>query len=416
VARLWYSGFETQLASSTALLDGECDNSTGGVTGRTTGSPTFNTSVQRSGAACLSNAAAATFYRIDPTMVLDRTYWVRGYYRFSAVTPSTGLTILQANLNAINVMSLQITASNEWRVLDANNATLFTSSGASIIVADTWYQVEMELMVPTAGNGTVALRIDGKELFRSDLGVDVNNSVTTPLFRFGWTGATAPPGTLFLDDMAFNDNQGASQNSWCGPGKIVFLKPTAATPGTSWEGPQTTGADTTNLHDNVDNTPPLGVAHADTDANALRYVFNAASVNSNFDATCATYASNNVRDADWISCVQAVVRASTNSVTGTNDATIRLVSGPADAGDTTINLELSAIAGTEPTGWKSYRTPVLYDPIVGETTAPVVRIAKNTGGSTRAWMADLMGVLVEYHPSSTIFRPAGNRNHYLIGQ
>jgi hypothetical protein len=399
MARLYSSGFETQQQSTTANYHGETafDGANNTVVTQV-GTPSFDTTNQRSGAACLLCDASGDYVRIATGVygTLGRTYYTRAALRFSDATPSAATQVIRLEINTVYTASVRLKTDGTLAIFDANSAQV--GSASSALSDNTWYVVEMESMIPAAGNGTLGLRVGGTEVARST-DVDVNNSVTSPRMHIG-NAAGGVTFNVWVDDVAINDDQGAAQNSHCGLGKVILLKPTGDSAlGTGWEAPQTTGSDTTNIYTAVANTPPVGVAHSDVDANNQAYVFNAANVgsDSNYDVNCQTYTAGGIDADDTVLVTQALVRATTASTTGTNNFGIQSVSNPADAGATTgLNLETGAAGGTDPTGWKSYRTPVQYAPSVTKGTSPVVRAIRTQTGITRAHQVDLMGLLVEY--------------------
>jgi hypothetical protein len=395
MARLLSSGFEVQIASTTSNYNGETELGGSVVASVVTGSPTFDTTNHRSGAAALSCAAASTYHQWSPVFVLDRTYYLRAYIRVNALPVTNANIVLNAVAASVAVVQVQLNTDSTLSLLDAAGNV---GSPSAALSAATWYRIELEFMIPTAGAGIVGLYLDGTQIARS-ITADTNNSVAANTqIRVGWTTPGAPGQTILVDDVALNDNQGADQNTFPGSGKIVLLKPTSHSAIGNWVGPQTTGDDTTSLNLNVDNTPPLGVAFADTDANAERFAFNVTNAaTQNFDLNVTDYTTAGITGTDTVMLCQALGRMSVNTTTGTNTGAVAGVSNPACTATTANNLELTGVAGTEPTGWKSIRTAPTYAPSVTLGTSPVVRVQKEVANANAA-MVDLMGLLVEYQP------------------
>ena len=397
MARLFTSGFETQLLSTLPTYHGEANAS--GITCTSVGTPTVDTSVQRSGAACMNGATGGANYMniISPVTVLDRHYYFRGYFRFADATPSSALTFCTQLGATLTIVVFRLSTAGRIQVLDANSVQV--GSDSATLSDNTWHRLEYHLVIPTASTGTVEAKLDGTT-FVSSSAVDVNNSVaSTTNIRVGHV-QTGTITNVYVDDLAVNDDQGSDQNSWVGEGKVILLKPTADSAiGSGWEAPQTSGSDTTDIYTAVDTTPPVGVLsgapHSDVDANNQAYIFNAAANTNSYDATLETYTAGGIGASDTITLVQPLVRASVNSTTGTNTLGITGVSNPAIAEVTGFNLELTAVAAAEPVGWKSFRGTVTYAPSVTKGTGPVVR-AHKINSSTNANMVDLMGLYVEY--------------------
>lgn len=398
MARLFTSGFEVQITSTNANYNGEAELGAPNIGAAVTGSPTFNTTDQRSGAACLSCAATTTYQAWSPALVLDRTYYLRAYLRVQALPVATATNLVQILAGSVAVAYVQIKTDSTLQLLDAAGNV---GSPSSAISAGTWYRIELEFMIPTASVGIVGFYLDGTQIARS-ITADTNNSVaaTTAVRAGSVSGAGGQ--TILVDDVALNDDQGADQNTLPGAGKVVLLKPVSHSAIGNWVGPQTTGDDTTNLEQNVDNTPPLGVAHSDADANAGFYAFNITNAaTQNFDLNVTDYTTAGITGSDTIKLCQALGRMSVNTATGTNTGAVAGVSNPAITATTAFNLETGAIAGTEPTGWKSVRTAPTYAPSVTLGTSPVVRVQKEVA-NTSAAMVDLMGLLVEYQPPAPV--------------
>ena len=218
---------------------------------------------------------------------LDRAYFARAYFRFTDASPAT----VAYPIGAYTSTTLSAASGS-------TNGTLTLRSGAAPGTAigspssglsdNTWYMLSSEIIVPTAGSGTLEARLDGS-VFATSAAASVGTTGATGAFRFGNLVASTAGLKVYTDDVAVNDDQGANQNSYPGAGKVILLKPTADSAIGNWVSPQTTGDDTTDLWDNVNNTPPLGVAHLDDDASAGKYVFNIVSGGkSNFTSRCRT--------------------------------------------------------------------------------------------------------------------------------
>jgi hypothetical protein len=358
-----------------------------------TNTTTYQSSVARNGGMALQcSPSAANYEQITGlTHTVDVPTYARFYFRFNAA-PTETLQVWAWRLNATVVATLDLLTTRAIRLNVPASGSAGSSSALSV---DTWYLIETSITIPASGNGSVELRIDGVTAVGPSAG-NVGTTLTPSTHRIGHVTGTETATTLYYDDLAINDGTGANQNTWPGEGNISLLLPTADNAkGTGWEAPQTTGSDTTDLYQAVDNVPPVGVAHSDADANNGAYIFNAANLGaaSDYRATCQT--PNAILPAGApIMLSQAYMRASCNSTTGTNDMELQGIT-PSDSA-VTCNVEQTAVAGTEPTGWKSFRTAVTYRPSLALTDAPVVEATKILTGSTRAHMVDQMGLLVEW--------------------
>ena len=393
MARLATTGFEVQHISPDAEL--------GPLSGATTGSPTITTSTVRSGAAALS-VPASSWWRIDgfaPT--LGRSYFLRTYVRFSSVAPSATLPLVSFYGSGVNAWSVSMTTGGSLGIFQADFGAQVGSG--TTLSANTWYRVEVEWNIPAASTGTLGLYVDGTQIARSTT-ADVNNSTTSTQCYIGNDAATGV--TVFFDDIALNDDQGANQNTLPGAGNVVMLKPTSDNAvGTGWEAPQTAGSDVTAIFTSLDNTPPTGVAHSDVDANNARYIFNIASTTTgNYDANMTTYTAAGIGASDTITLVQTIINTGQPVATARAGA-VDLVSNPDQGTETSFSTFANGVAGTWPTNWRTTRGLLVYRPERDEGNRPVARVGKRVA-NVAVVMADLLGVYVEYVPGAPASRPA----------
>src|SRR5580765_1854633 len=178
------------------------------------------------------------------------------------------------------------------------------------LVTGVWYRLEVSVTFTIIAATSVNVTINEARLNGVALTI-----ASGSLYNRTWTSATPqavysvaagwnnPPGAnkvCYVDDVATNDSSGAQQNSWCGEGKIVLLKPTADNAiGTGWTD---SGGATTGLWQSVDNTPPTGIA--DTTSSAGHQIRNASSSSSNYDATLTTYAAAGIGASDTITVIK----------------------------------------------------------------------------------------------------------------
>jgi len=400
MARLFTAGFESAIASTTTTLHGESELGWSANTISAVGTASVQTTVARnSGWAAQCNPSGGNYHQFTiGNHTFDQPMYTRAYVRVDDETPSQLLQLFTWRINAVIVGDI---------VLNTNGTISLRASGTVIgssaaISPNTWYRLESKIIVPTGGgatSGTLELKIDGSVVATSSA-CNTGSSVTTTTHRWGHLNSGESQTTVYTDDIAFNDHTGSAQNGYPGAGNVSLLIPTSDNAaGTGWEAPQTTGSDTTNLYDAINNRPPVGVAHSDVDANNLKYIFNAANLAggtwSDYRANCQTL--NAAGAGSTIALSQTYARLSCDSTTGTNDMEIQGQT-PSDTA-ATVTVETAGVAGTEPTGWKSFRTAPTYSPSLTPTTVPVVEATKILTGSTRAHMVDAMGLMVEWTPT-----------------
>lgn len=396
MARLGTSGAESRLITATVARSGEPPFAATGTVGINTGGNA------RTGEACFSMATGGANFittAVAPASTA-RNYYGRAAVKFSDATPAAAIRILAFYTSTTAICYVQLNTDGTLSLYDKAGVIGTT---AATLVDDTYAVVELAVNLPASGgtnNGYVEARLNGSS-FAASSAANTGITVTTPSFRVGQIVSVASSSTMYVDDVAINDDQGAQaqQKSWPGNGYVDVLWPTAdSSVGGSWQAPQTTGADTTNIYDAVDNRPPGGVAHSDVDANNLKYIFDAASETAAYDATCENYTTAGVGGTGVIQIAQAVFRLAGDSATGTNNGSGRIVSNPADGADTTFTAGFDIVAdtdGTSTAAWGSWRTTINYAPSVTLGTQPVIRINKITA-ATRAHMVDQAYLLFEY--------------------
>jgi hypothetical protein len=99
-------------------------------------------------------------------------------------------------------------------------STTLISTGTLPAANSTWYLLEIHLIV--GNSGVFQLKVDG--VLDIDYSGDTSPGSETTVDRFIlFDGSTNPA----FDDLALNDTTGAVDNSWCGDGHIILLKPNA---------------------------------------------------------------------------------------------------------------------------------------------------------------------------------------------
>lgn len=334
-----------------------------------------------------------------PGFTLGRSYWARVWYQVDTL-PGTTSEIL-GFVNGTTGSGLRVKANGSIAFYDDSaSATELMASAAGSIAVDTWFKVEVRVKlaaVPTSSNGEAELWVNDV-LIGSQTGIDLGTTNWNAL-RIGWlntSGLTA----VWFTDVAVNDDQGTDQNGRPDADGVGTVHHILA--GTdSVDGLFTAGGGGTDLKAAVGGKPPGGVAQASATSTSQILSTNTAATDS---CEIISLPYNDVIPVGHeIRLMNMIARIGTSSTTGTNPGTMRLLSNPADSGDATIDFEGStAVAGTDPAGWRSYRSAYVYRPSVARGTGATMRLVKNhTGG--RYNMCSYMAVVVE-----TIPRPPTN--------
>lgn len=361
-----------------------------------------DTTVFRSGLASFkfdsgaSNQASSIIVTAPTVFVDGVTYYFRGYMR-TAAAPGSAVAI--ANLGNQNNLAIRLRTDGGLEL--AVNTAAQGSPSAS--VADSsWHLLELKgVATATTTWAAAEVRLDGVSVATWSGSLARAGSST-----FGWAAAPGASTIINWDDVAINDSTGANNNTWCGAGVAVLLKPTAdSAVGTGWTLGTGTAISGGTAKTAVSNTPPLGVADltAGSDPKQIR---NAASnANSSYDATMTTYTAAGVGASDTIKAVQCWTATGAPSATTPKQGTVGIVSNPAV---TNIALLSSGtfesgggIAGTYGTQWHWSPGTMTETPSVTKGTAPVMRITQVTA-STLVAMVCAMFIYVDYTPAAVI--------------
>lgn len=381
MARLFTTGMEGRIAPTTTAtsVDGFF----------TAGPPAIETTIVRGLSTASSKHTAATTYwnTTALTTTNGRAYYCRGYFYLTA-NPGAAQDIIRWNTGAGVALRAVVQTDGTIQLQTSGGAQIGTASAA--IPLNTWFRLEVKGQLaasPTTSNGTTEAKIDGGTSF--GVATNANLGTTAPTqWRIGLVNGVVAGYTLYLDDVAINDDQGANENTWPGEGNVVLLKAASDASRGNWTG----GAGgTTSLFDAINNTPPIGSATA-TNANQIRNTTSGLNQFGTFN--CETYTSAGIDGTYTIKLAAAVGRYGA-AATGTLPGGISVTSNPADSGDATFAFrDAGANAGTEPAGWKSVVGNLVYAPTVTLGTAPIVRVNKNVALTTACYF-DQVGLMVE---------------------
>ena len=359
------------------------------------GAPTIDTAVKRTGAASYKATAVNAYHQRAFTGVLDRAYFFRCYYQFS--NNPTGLHRLAKVMTAAAGGILFLEFLNGSRVLRiTNSAGTVQATGTIVLNAGTWYQIEIMVDVPAAGNTPVEIRVDGVTEISGSFAL---GNTAPGQYRFGCTdgnlgGITA----LYYDDIAINDDQGSDQNSWPGAGSVYALlgaaDPGTGTATTNWTKP---GGATTNRHTSV-GKPLVYQADSTSSADAEKFVRNPTNAASQFEIDVTDYTTAGIPAGDAIALVQPVAGTGSTSATDTTGS-LEGLSNPVVASKAMTTFD-NGIASATVTTWPRTDGNVVYNPSVTRGTRPRVRLAR--AAANRIVMCNLLALLVETSPPATI--------------
>lgn len=203
-----------------------------------TGSPTISTGTVRSGLASLNipSLASATPKGVRwqfAAAAADGGFHPRAYYDF-VTFPVTGSTVMQLNDTADFANPIV------WVTVDQNKTfTLFDEDGqigssSSPLVTGTWYRLELYFdRNEAAGSHNVFAFLDGVQ-FAGSTSRDLSAGVLGYSVGGNLNSEVNAVGAWFIDDVAFNDENGSNETSDPGEGEIIRLNPNAAGDNADW--------------------------------------------------------------------------------------------------------------------------------------------------------------------------------------
>ncbi len=416
MTRLWDSGaeFNTLTASGThpTLLNGgmEMIFNDGGanfvVDATTKRSGNYSFKVD-SGAGSSDNNSRVVFADIGVTGTLGRNYYFRGYWYFpsSSSFPSGTVRILMAHKSAVSGLARVDLTSSGTLYLGTGNSGNQVGSATGVLNKDQWYRVELRWKTDTGAADECEFRLDGTQIAVTT-GASISDNAADH-FYFSCPDNPGANRVWYVDDLAFNDDQGSAQNSWCGPGKIGLSLPISDNARGTWTGGV---GGTTNLYQAIDNTPPVGTA-SETDTSQIESNANSGSAPADFNMTAPSTLGMGANDIMRVARLTVV--HGEDVTTGTKTGSMTVVSNPAQGSSDTFTFgdNQATALGTWPSFWVTRPGTTLYDPSVTPSTSPVARVTK-TDTTTRVASVCFMGITFEWEPQWGIpLRPMGSRTY-----
>jgi hypothetical protein len=375
--------------------------------------PAVDATIAHSGLYSYKVTAAGSGMRAATTAVDGRWLYARCWFRFDALpTITTDILRWYVNNNSSS-MSADVRLQSDGKLLYEFLGGFSQLSPA--VSVNTWVCVEF------AVRGRVGIGYDGifrfngvtlgTPMFTSNTGVTLT---TIPdACRFGYLGALSSPlTTVWLDDIALNDDSGSSQNSWPGTdGKIVHLVPVSdSAVGSDWKS-NTLTAFSPGAYDCLNNRPIVNNAFG-TGGAQIQTRDNVANVTapaSNLDVTTEPY-STYLGSGDEVKLCQH--RFFIGDSSGTNQPQVagQITSNPAEASETVYTSLVAAATTALNSGWKEGFGPILSQPSVNKANGAVLRTGKRTA-STDSVGCCYAALQVEYGPSTA---PTGFRRFLAV--
>lgn len=374
LARIWTIGFESNDIT---------------IEGFISPSPFVTDTVTvRSGTYSLKRLASSTAARTASLAgALDRAWFLRVYYMFSALPASQISLMYFKDSGAANVMGLELMTDGTVKFGVSPNL-----QSTLPLAANVWHSIEMSYKAITGADNEFGARINEEFLFGTAAG---SEAAPDTVHLFG-TNTTI---TGWFDDIALNDDTGASQKSWPGPGKVVLLVPISDNArDTLWTGGV---GGTSNLFDAVNNLPPTGTA-TETDATQIEHAGGAAGTTDRYDANMTKPETAGIRAADTVNTAHFIEADGEDIATGAKLLNFEVLSNPviASPGNITAGNNIGAL-GTYPTNWTVRSSSPVYAPRLDVKTSPVMR-ARRPETASRVASVCFMGIYVDYTPGAML--------------
>lgn len=202
------------------------------------GSPSIQTSTVRSGTYALranqggtagSNAISRTMSAADTS----GTYWVSFLLRIADAPDTLPQSLFiwgNGNSSAAGSGPIHIRLKSGPALQIHNVLTSTSTDGSTTLSLNTWYLVELKVVLGDSPNGSVELRLNGsvEALQGSTDTLDGSNGFNKFFLGVSVGGLVSASANydLFFDDFKINDESGSFQNAgYPGDGKIALIKP-----------------------------------------------------------------------------------------------------------------------------------------------------------------------------------------------
>jgi hypothetical protein len=310
-----------------------------------------------------------------------------------ADAPSSTVPVLRHGGNT--GVSARLTSGGKLQLFNDVTGLQTGSDSAATLVMDgtTWYRIELSVTLGVSSLVTASeLQLDGTSVATAS--VSLTESDTS--VAIGWVTAPGASKVCYVDDIAVNDATGATNTSWPGSGKVVLLKPISDNARVGWTN---AAAGTTNLFNDVNNTPPVGVASPSTQPAQIKR--NAANTTDTYDANLTSYTTAGLAAGDTLNAI-LLLSNQAYSFNAAASQGVQMLSNPVIS-EFTYNSP-STSAGTYPTNWAWGTKLTEYSGLVSSSvtvgTSPVMRVRKNTSSSARIQFCDAMFAYVDYSPAA----------------
>jgi hypothetical protein len=243
MARLWTAGAELQSAAAGVEF-----------TAIVTTAPAVETSIKRSGNAAwrIHNTGAIEGFRIAPTGSAVPSYF--RFYLYIVALPTATAVIGGARITGASKVSIRLTTGGALQLWNTEDSVQVGSNSSALSTA-TWYRIELSTDATTLSATAVEARAyadtPGATAFWNPSGT--MDLASAPTAYGCYTAGSDATLDYIVDDLAINDAAGSHENTWCGEGEVIVLRPNGNGDNSQWAGSDGNSTDNYLL---VDETPP----------------------------------------------------------------------------------------------------------------------------------------------------------------
>lgn len=268
--------------------------------------------------------------------ILSSSYselYFRGYVKITN-TGGSGSYIFQLISAGTVVMGITNNSNTSTYSIYVRIGGSLTSVATVTLNTNVWYKIEFRIKLNST-TGAYEARIDDIPQISAS-GVNTGD-IFIDTVRYGSILSGASSCTYEIDDIALNDTTGTRNNSWCGSGTIVALKPKGVGNKSQWTSSQgyavaEDGTTTTNLE-----ITGHGLATNDVIYNATRNIYSIVTKVDNNNLTTSTITGQTQGDIIILFIYQATISATS----GTTTALVNLPGHNLDSYDVFVNTTRS---------------------------------------------------------------------------
>lgn len=379
MARLWTGGAELQ--ATVAAVE---------YSALITTAPAIETTTKRSGNAAwrISNAAAIEGFRQIHTAV-QGAFFFRFYLYIVAFPTAAAVPIGGSRQTGANKAIIRLTSGGALQLYNFEDSAQVGSNSSALSLA-TWYRIELAYDSTTLSATTCEAKIDGTTFASGTI------DITATPNSFGcFTSASDATLDYIVDDLAINDSSGSFENTWCGEGEVICLRPNGNGDNSDWGGSDGNSTDNYLL---VNEVPPDTATYVeDNTANQID--------DYEMEATSAAMDSNDVINVVHVGIYGAVSDATTTDP----DAVIRAKSASGGTVEESASLDFNNLTfqGPAPIPATTNYALTMYD-LPGASTTPWTKATLDTmQAGVREAVTDAhfarvaaLWVLVDHKPGS----------------